>query len=160
VNDSRLRAEIIPIIEGLLSKLKRRAIRTAIRTELKRQYNDNVAEASRAQVQQTGTIEQLEKRLAALEDALLDGNLTRERYLVRRDETCAKIDAIKKEHVGPPPSAAPDFDRLCALAESITIADLDDTSWRLLIEGMTQQITIRGRDIEVEWKPEYLGLIP
>ena len=50
----------------------------------------------------------------------------------------------------------PDIDQLFAIAENLTVTDLDDEAWRVIIEGLVDRIEIKERNIKVVWKEIFL----
>ena len=127
---------------------------------LQRQTTEGMTESQR----------RLEGRLSRLEDRYLDGDLSQERYLIRRDEFMAQLKEIQKDLATKPQPVLPDIDRVFSIAESITMEDLDDQAWRDIIEAMVDRISIEGSatktdgrrspaTIRVLWKREYEPLL-
>ena len=157
--ETRIRAEVIPPIKGLISSLEQRDIRESVRAELTQQQESAQSSASQSRQTMEETRDKLEARLSKLEDSYLDNDLSRDRYLTRRDEIIAQLEEVKGQLAERPTTITPDLKQLFAIADAITVDSLDDQAWRELIEGMVSRIVIDGRDIKVEWKPGYESMI-
>ena len=139
----------------------------AIREELAQQLEDTKVSARQTSEALAETQVRLEARLTRLEDRYLDGDLSQERYLVRRDEILAKLQELRAQLPEQPRQVLPDIDQVFSIAESITLDTLDDQAWRDIIEAMLDRVTIEGSgdgrknppEIKVLWKPEYEPLI-
>jgi len=170
VQETRIRAAVIPPIESLLGKLRQEDIRVAVREELAGQRESVKAAQRQTTEGMTESQRRLEGRLSRLEDRYLDGDLSQERYLIRRDEFMAQLKEIQKDLATKPQPVLPDIDRVFSIAESITMEDLDDQAWREIIEAMVDRISIEGSatktdgrrspaTIRVLWKSEYEPLL-
>lgn len=163
VLESRIRAAVIPPIESLLKGLNQEDVRQAVREELSRQGSKD-GRATEALIEQLAKIE---SRLSNLEDALLDETISKDRYLPKRDEILGQIANINAAMTAQPKAAAVDLDQLFAIADAISVADLDDQSWREIVEGMVDRVIIDGvgggrenpAKVSVVWKAEYSSLI-
>ena len=168
VFETRIREVVMPPVQALLGKLKQEDLRAAVREDLVREQ-----ESTRVATQQTreGLAEtqgRLEVRLTRLEDRYLDGDLSQERYLMRRDEITAHIQELRAQVPEPPRQTLPDIEQLFSIAETIALEDLDDQAWREVIEGMVDRIVIEGTKgdgrkspatIKVLWKAEFESLL-
>ena len=171
VLEGRIRDAVLPPIQDLLGKLKQEDLRTAVRAELVNQQ-----EGAKVAHQQTreGLAEaqtRLEARLSRLEDRYLDEDLSRERYLIRRDEITAQLQEIQKDLATRPQLASPDIDQLFALADVLEGEPPDDQEWREIIEAMVDRVVIEGAvgegrktpaTVKVVWKDAYgplLGMV-
>jgi hypothetical protein len=100
-----------------------------------------------------------------LEDSYLDGDLGKDRYLIRRDQILAELAEIQEGLATRLQPAMPDLDELFAIADTITVENLDDEAWRDIIEGMVEKVVIEGTGkqslaaIKVHWKPAFESLI-
>ena len=166
VFETRVREVVMPPIETLLSRLSEQDVWAAVREEFAQQE-----ESTRASTQQTReglaeTQRRLEVRLSRLEDQYLDADLSRDRYLIRRDEITAELREIQGQLAEQPKIVVPDIEPVLAIAESITLGTLDDQAWRQIIEAMVDRIVIEGPSTEADgrrspaairvvWKPEY-----
>ena len=168
VYETRIRAMVIPPVEALLRKLRQEDIRAAVREELAGQRESLKAAHQQTREGLAETQSRLEARLTRLEDRYLDGDLSQERYLVRRDEILAKLQEIQASKLSNPAPVAPNLTHLFTIADSITVESLDDEAWREIIEGMVDRIVIEGADgdgrkapasIRVEWKAEFQHLL-
>ena len=159
VNESRIRDAVISPMQGLMATLNQEDVRAAVRAEVQQQVDAASAAAQQGQDSLRETVQRLESRLSALEDAFLDGDITRDRYTFRRDEITAHIKESREQSTEHPHVDAPDIEYLLARADAIKVEDWDDSTWREIIEGMVEGIVIHGHAIEVCWKPEYAGLV-
>jgi site-specific DNA recombinase len=152
VHETRIRAQVIPPIEALLRKLQAKDVRAAVREELTRQQ-----QGARAATQQTKeNLEETQKRLEAqltkLEDSYLDGDLSRDRYLTRRDEIVSQLADVRAQQAERPHLALPNMEQLFALADALEGEPPDDAEWRHIIEGTLARVVIEGHEIHVEWQ--------
>jgi site-specific DNA recombinase len=159
IHESRVRATVIPPIEAMIAKLSDVDLREAVRAEIVRQQQEAVTAAQATSRGASEQIARLEARLTSLEDAMLDGEISKERYRVRRDDLLGQIQELRPQVDQRPQVVAPDLDQLFALADSLAGEPLDDQEWRAVIEGTVEKITISGRDIVVEWKPSFRPLL-
>lgn len=168
IYETKLREPVIPPIEALLSKLKQEDVRVAVRAELVRQQEDNRTDNQLTNVGLIARMEKAEARLSALEDTYLDGDIVVSRYRKKRDELSSNIKELKGQLEAKPRLILPDVDQLFSIAENISIADLDQQSWREIILAMVEKIVISsvGSDgrktpaiVTVQWKSEYAGLM-
>ncbi|HZA21039.1 MAG TPA: recombinase zinc beta ribbon domain-containing protein, partial [Dehalococcoidia bacterium] len=167
VFETRVRDEVVPPIKTLLDKLSQEDIRSAVREELVNQQQLTIQRTIQTKENLAETQRRLEGRLSRLEDSFLDGDITRDRYLTRRDEITAQLEDVRSQLAARPHLALPVTDQLFAIAESITVDTLDDQVWRDIIEGIVDRIVIDGAGdgrkspptIKVEWKPEYAPLL-
>jgi DNA invertase Pin-like site-specific DNA recombinase len=157
--ENRITAEVVPLIKQLLSALQQEDIRKAVRGELTSQHEATKAADQGAKESLTETQKRLEGRLSRLEDSYLDGDLPRERYLIRRDEIMGQLKDIQQQLSAKPHLALPDLDQVFAIADSITVDDLDQEAWRDIIEGLINRVVIIGREVTIEWKAEYAPLL-
>jgi site-specific DNA recombinase len=161
--DTRLRAEVIPPIKELIARLGQQDVREAVYAELTQRQEGVQASASQSRRTLEETMEKLEARLSRLEDSYLDKDLSRDRYLTRRDEILDQLEEIKGQLAERPTSIAPDLKQLFAIADAITVETLDDEAWRDIVEEMIDRIIIAGTGdgrkspsiIKVVWKPAY-----
>ncbi len=168
VAENRIRGAVIPPIEALLRRLSQEEVRAAVREELLRQQEAVTGETSASKQTLIERREKLEARLSRLEDTYLDGEIGKDRYLTKRDEILGQLGDIKATLAATPQVVTPDLDGLVAIAEGITVADLDAESWRDIVSAMVEKIVISSGDgdgrkapaeVTVEWKLEYAGLI-
>ena len=159
VMESRIREQVLPPIEALLGTLKKATVRKAVQAELKRQIDAVQSAAQLDQQSNTAAIERLESQLTSLEDMYLAGDFARDRYIVQRDRISSQIAQAREQSVERPPAAPIEVTQLFELAANIGVEDMDNAAWRSIIEGMVEGIVIHGRDIEVSWKAEYVGLV-
>ena len=159
VREPRLRAAVIPPLQAALKRFSEEDVRTAVRGEVERQRQEGALAERQSEENLGSTITRLEARLTALEDAYLDGDIGRERYIVRRDQITAQIDDARAklgERMAPD---LLDVEALFAAAEGLSVENLDDLSWRTLIEATIDKIVIEDGVINVHWKPEYQALL-
>jgi site-specific DNA recombinase len=167
VFETRVRDAVISPIETLLGKLKQEDMRAAIRQELAQQQ-----EATRVANQQSKeglseTIKRLEGRLTRLEDSFLDEDVSRDRYLARRDEILAQLEEAKAQLAAHPHLALPDMEQFFALADALEGELPDVQEWREIIEGLVDKVVIEGSGdgrksqatIKVIWKPDFKSLL-
>lgn len=161
--ETRIAGEVIPPVKYLLSALRQQDIRKAVREELTSQHEAAKAADRGAKESLTETQQRLEGRLSRLEDSYLDGDLPRERYLIRRDEIMANLQQVREQLAAKPHLALPELDQIFAIADKITLDDLDDEAWREIIEGLVDRVVIEGTGdgrkdpprVTIIWKPEY-----
>jgi DNA invertase Pin-like site-specific DNA recombinase len=167
VYESRIRELVIPPIEQLLAQLQQEDLRVAIREELMRQQEDQRGEGQLKKLGLRNQLERLETRLSNLEDEYLDRTISKERYMVRRDEFLGEMAGVNAALAHQPKAHHVDIDQLCALADSITLNDLDAEAWRDIVEAMVDKVIITGAGggkrgqavVTVFWKPEYGSLV-
>jgi DNA invertase Pin-like site-specific DNA recombinase len=155
INESRIKEVILPPIETLLARLSQKDVRKAVRKELILQQEEARSIIRQAKESLSETQKRLEGRLSSLEDAYLDGDIPRERYLVKRDEIMGQLQEVQAQLAAKPHLALPDMDQLFALANALEGEPPDDLEWRDIIEGTVDRIVIEGRNVKVEWKPGY-----
>jgi site-specific DNA recombinase len=162
VSETRLREAVLTPIKELMERLSQEDMRKAVREELTRQQ----AAASNAIGSQVSQREKLEARLSKLEDSYLDGDIARDRYLIKRNEILAQLADLKE--AAHPQRESASLDELFALADAVDIIDgaitiageaVSDQWWRDIIEGLVERIVIDGREIKVEWKPIFRGVL-
>jgi DNA invertase Pin-like site-specific DNA recombinase len=153
--ETRVRAEVLPPIEALLGNLRQEDVRKAVRAELTAAYEAALDADQKAQKGVAEQRERLEARLARLEDSYLDGDLSRERYLLRRDELMGHLQEVAAPGTSEPHLDLPDLERLFAIADTITVDTLDTGAWRDIIHDLVERITVTGHDVNVQWKPAY-----
>jgi hypothetical protein len=120
----------------------RKAVREALASQIAKAAPDS----------KVGQREKLEARLSKLEDSYLDGDITRDRYISKRDEIMAELASLKPVQ---PQAPAPDLDSLFALADALEGEPPDNQEWREIIEGMVDRVIIQGHDIRVVWKDAF-----
>ena len=111
----------------------------------------------------------LEKRLAGLEDGYFDEEISKDRYLRRRDEYLKTLEELESQIGTLPPLPRVDIQPILGIIDAITWDALDDQAWREIIEGMVDRIVIEESAktdgclvpaaIKVLWKPEYEPLL-
>jgi site-specific DNA recombinase len=163
VLEGRIRSAVLPPIESLLRGLKQDDVRSAVREQLSKQAATTGQES---QIDGERLLK-LERRLSNLEDALLDQDISKARYLPKRDEIVEQITAIRAVENSQPKTVTVDLDQLFAIADTLNVDTLDEESWREIVSNMVDKVVIEGegggRDnpakITVEWKPEYMPLV-
>ena len=146
IAESRLKEAVLPPVQALLAHLSKADMRKAVREALASQI------AKAAPDSKVGQREKLEARLSKLEDSYLDGDITRDRYISKRDEIMAELASLKPVQ---PQAPAPDLDSLFALADALEGEPPDNQEWREIIEGMVDRVIIQGHDIRVVWKDAF-----
>jgi site-specific DNA recombinase len=159
ITELRIKEVVIPPIENLLCKLNREDVRASVRAELVRQQEDAKSADVVTKLGAKETLERLEARLSSLEDAYLDGDITKDRYRARRDELTSQIKELESQLAARPHLALPDTEQLFALADALQGEALDDLEWRQVVEGTLDRVIINGRDIQVQWKDTFKGSI-
>ena len=109
----------------------------------------------------------MESRLSTLEDAYLDQDIGKDRYLAKRDEILGQMNDIKAATAAQPKNVTVDLDQLFAIAGTLSVETLDDQAWREILENLVDQVIVEGEGdgrkdpakITVEWKPEYAPLM-
>jgi site-specific DNA recombinase len=99
VLETRIRGEVIPPIEKLLARLSQDELRAAVRAELVRQEEDTKAADQVTKLGAADELKRLEARLTSLEDAFLDGDIARDRYISRRDEIASRVKELQNKLV-------------------------------------------------------------
>ncbi|MFQ6026580.1 MAG: recombinase family protein [Dehalococcoidia bacterium] len=162
VVDGKLREAVIPPLQAMLNRLSQAKVREMVREELA-QLQAALQASNRQSKESLGQEkERLEARLSALEDSYLDRDITRDRYLLRRDEINIRLGEISAALIARPHRALPDMAQIIAIAESATIKDLEEPEWRDLIEIVIDRVVIEGQapaTVRVEWKPEFQELL-
>ena len=162
--ETRIRQAVLPPIQELLGRLKQEDVRTEVRAELVRQQEGALASTEHTKETQAETQKRLEARLTRLEDSYLDGDLSRDRYLVRRDEITAQLEELRAQFPEPPRLVLLDTNLVFAFADALEGEPPDDQEWREIIEGLVDRIVIEGAEgdgrkapatINVVCKPEY-----
>jgi site-specific DNA recombinase len=162
ISESRIKAEVIPPIERLLSQLNRQDLRTAVRAELARQQAESQATDRVTKLSAVEELKRLEHRLSQWEDMVADGEMPRERFAQRRDEVLPRIKELQAKLEERPHLALPDIDQLFAIADAIAsdvVTNWDQQSWREMVEGVLEKIIINDHDIKVDWKPEFATML-
>jgi site-specific DNA recombinase len=159
IHESRVRAAVIPPIEAMIAKLSEVDLREAVRAEIVRQQQEAVTAAQATSRGAAEQIERLEARLTSLEDAMLDGEISKERYRVRRDDLLGQIQELRPQVDQRPQVVVPDLDQFFAVADSLAGEPLDDLEWRTVIEGTVERVIIDGREIRVQWKDAFKPLL-
>lgn len=168
VYEPRIRAAVIPRIEALLRQLSDQDVKEAVMEEILRQQEEQNTAATLDRLGLTEQLERVEARLTRLENAYLDGDLTRDRYRIRRDEITVRAKDLSSQLQDTPEPVIINMGQLFAIAEGISVDDLDSEAWRDLVVGMVDRIVISsGEDdgrkapatVEVVWKPEYAALM-
>jgi site-specific DNA recombinase len=158
IAEPRIKMAVIPPIEALLGVLGQEAIRKAVREELERQQRDEQEAHNSAKADLIAAQEKLEGRLSRLEDGWLDGAISKQRYLARRDEIEVELSEIKRQLTERPAQSPTDVSGVLSIAEGLTVADLDNTAWRDIIEGLVDKIEIVGEKrkkratVRVHWR--------
>jgi DNA invertase Pin-like site-specific DNA recombinase len=155
VSETRIKAVVLPPIQALIASLNQQDLRQQVRANLVEMHNAEMMEARRATQGLTDRLARLENRLARWENAMGDGEMSRERFIQRRDEILPQIKELQAQLAEQPQVVAPELDHLFAMADTITVDDMDDLAWREIIEAVVEKIVVRGRDIEVIWRPAY-----
>jgi site-specific DNA recombinase len=168
VNESLIRAKVIPPIEKLLAQLRQEDIRAEVRQQLM-EYQKNQRSADQAAKQGVSDrLGRLEKRLTTWLEMVGDGEMSREQYAKLRAEYEPQIGELKKQLAERPHLALPNVEQVLAIADTITLDSLDDLAWRDIIEGMVDRIVIERAEgdgkktptvIRVVWKPAYKSLL-
>lgn len=170
VSENRIKEVVLHPIGRLLAQLVQEDLRAAVRAELVSQQEASRYSVHQVQESLNENLKRLESRLSRLEDGYFDGDISRDRYLTRRDEILVQLADVKATLAAQPNPATVDLDQLFAIAESITLETLDGQAWREIIEAMVDRIVIEGpaakaggrhspATIKVAWKPEYEALI-
>jgi site-specific DNA recombinase len=159
IYESRIREVVIPPLERLIAMVSKDDLRQKVRDELVRQEEDAKSADVVTKLGAKEQLERLEARLSSLEDAMLDGDIPKKRYRVRRDEIASQVKELQAQLAARPNLALPDLDGLFALADALADQPPDDEEWRQIIVGTVERIVISGRDIVVEWKPSFKPLL-
>ena len=163
-----MREAVVVPVEKLLKRLNEADVREAVREEILRQASETRASDQQSRDSLTETQKRLENRLGRLEDSYLDADISRDRYIPKRDEILAQLVEVNANLASVPKVVAPNIDGLIAIAETIAVEDLDDQAWREIVEDMVEKIVVssgEGDDpkapakVRVVWKPEYETLI-
>jgi site-specific DNA recombinase len=168
--ETRIRAVVLPPIEALLGKLRQEDVRASVRQELVRQKEGSQAADEVSKLGLADKMTQLEGRLSALEDKYLDGDLSRDRYLTRRDEIITQLEEVRGQLETRPHVDLPDLEQIFAIADALEGEPLDDLEWRDMVEGMVDRVVIEGErsggqgraeqgTVKVVWKPAYEPLL-
>ena len=157
--ESLIREAVLGPIRKLLVRLKESDLRGAVRDELLIRQEAMAASGDVARAQLELRRARVEGRLTRLEDLYLDGTLSKDRYLTRREAFQAEFDEIDQSMATMPKVALPDMDRVFEIADRITPSDMDDQAWRAVIEEVVERIVIEGRDVKVKWKPQWESVL-
>jgi site-specific DNA recombinase len=101
----------------------------------------------------------LEARLTQLEDKYLDGDISRERYIVRRDEIATELEQVQSEIASIPRAVKVDLTATFEMLDSIDPDNLDEQEWRELLQTFVKRVTWNNGVIEIEWKPQFETLL-
>ena len=137
---------VIPPIEKLLVQLSQADLRVAVQAELERQQEDSAAADQVARAGLPERLRKLEARLTQWEYLFGDGEMPRERFIQRRDEVLPEIEELRGQLSDRPKPVLPDLDQLFAIAERLTVADLDDEAWRDIVGAMINRVVIEGTE--------------
>jgi site-specific DNA recombinase len=168
--EGRIRAAVLPPLQALLAQLKQEDIRAAVRKELTSQRDSLKLAAQQTRESLAETQSRLEARLSRIEDSYLDGDLSRDRYLTRRDEIMAQLEEVRAQLVARRHLALPDMEQIFALADALDGEPPDDQEWREIVEGIVDRVVIEGErsgsqgraeqgTVKVVWKPSYEPLL-
>jgi site-specific DNA recombinase len=154
ISEPRIREAVLTPIMALMEQLSKEDVRKAVRAQLASQEH---IRANGGQGDALKRQEKLESRLSNLEDDYLDRTISKERYLVKRDEILAELASLKPER---PQAPAPDLDSLFALADALEGEPPDDQEWREIVEALIEKIVIEGKPAEVEvvWRDTFKPL--
>jgi site-specific DNA recombinase len=161
VHESVVKAAVIPPLEAVLGALSVDTLRAAVSETLTREAEAAEKATSNAHALLVANKERLEARLSHLEDGWLDGHISKERYLHRRDQIMGELAEIKERLSEHPAPVATDISGLLAMAESLSVGDLDDAAWRGIIEAVVERVEIKGvankrrAAIVVKWRPGF-----
>jgi site-specific DNA recombinase len=159
VAEARIRQVVLQPLEALIGRLETKKMRALVRDELILQQAALDASGQVAEAELESRQARLETKLTKLEDLFLDGNMSKERYLLRRDRLQIEADEIKAKLAGQLRSVAPDMDELFAIADSLNGEPPDDEEWREIIVEMVERVEIKERNTEVVWREAYRPLL-
>jgi site-specific DNA recombinase len=168
--ETRIRAAVIQPIEALLGQLKQDEFRAAVRDELTQQQQAMQTATQQTKESLAETQKRLEGRLSRLEDSFLDGDLSRDRYLTRRDEIMGQLEEVRAQLAERPHLALPDMEQIFAIVDALGAEPPDDLEWREIVEGMVERVVIEGErggsngraeqgTVKVIWKPDFAPLL-
>jgi len=156
-----VRATVLLPIQAVISALSDSTLREAVREALAREQEAAALAARTSQADLMAQIEKLEARLSKLEDGWMDGIVSKARYVERRDQIEAELKDIRRQIEATPAPVQADASKVLAMAEKLTVDDLDDGAWRELVEALVEKILVHGKSqgrrayIEVVWKPAF-----
>jgi site-specific DNA recombinase len=146
ISEPKVKAAVLPAIEAVLGALSEADIRTAV-LELRKEAEAARNATSAAYGAIKATVDRLEAKLTKLEDGWLDGLLTKERYLSRRDALLAELGEAKAKltaETRKPSSKPVDYSNLLALAENYSVDTMNTQAWRDVIEALVEKIEVVG----------------
>jgi site-specific DNA recombinase len=168
VGEARIREQVIGPIEKLLRQLNQEEVRAAVRSELMEIEKQEKAKSHAGKQGLGDELSRLEKRLTTWLEMVGDGEITREEYAKARAEVEPRIKELQAQLAARPHLALPDVEQFLALADALDIVDgavtiageaVSDQWWRDVVEGSVAGIVVDGREIQVEWKPSFKGLL-
>jgi site-specific DNA recombinase len=154
IKESLIRDAVLPPLQALLERLDKKGMRKMLEEELKLQRAAVDASAGVERAKLELRYVKVGERLTRLEDLYLDGTLSKDRYLERREGTQTELEAIKAQLAARPKAIRPDTDQLFAVADSLNGTPPDDQEWREIIVEMVDRIVI-GQRLEVIWREGY-----
>jgi hypothetical protein len=152
IDERKIREVVLGPLEVLFGKLQKDKMRKMVRDELRLQEAaiDATEQVTGAELETAHA--RLNMKLTRIEDLYLDGTLSKDRYLERREGTQVELEAIKAQLAARPKSVRPDTEQLFAIADALNGTPPNDQEWREIIVEMVDRVVI-GSTVEVEWKP-------
>jgi site-specific DNA recombinase len=158
IGETRIIAVVLPPIQALIKSLNQDDLRAQVRANLVEMHQAEQEVVRKATQALSDRLNRLENRLSQWEDMVADGEMTRERFVQRRDEILPQIKELQAQLAEQPQVYTPNLDHLFDMVDTISVDDLDSLAWREIIEAVVEKIIINGRDIEVIWKAQYAPL--
>lgn len=160
VTEKRVRETVLPPLEDLIRALNHEDMGEAIMARARERQQEAESKDRGKKSRLVKELKKEESRLAHLEDMRMDLEISKERYLQRRDGMESRIEAIKSELESQPHKALAGLDRVTALAERIQQGRGDDADWRLIVEEAIERVEVQaGGELEVAWKPDWHELL-
>jgi site-specific DNA recombinase len=158
IDERRIREVVLGPLDVLFGKLQKDKLRKLVRDELRLQEAaiEATEQVTRAELEAAHA--RLNMKLTRIEDLYLDGTLSKDRYLERREGTQTELEAIKAQLAARPKALRPDTDQLFAIADALNETPPDDQEWREIVAEMVERVVI-GKTVEVHWKPLWQPVI-
>lgn len=152
IDETLIREAVLGPLEVLFGRLHQKTMRTMVRAELERELAAIDAKANVGQVKLGAEQSRLSTKLTRIEDLYLDGTLSRDRYLERREGTERELEAIKAKLAAHPRVSPTDIEPLFARVDELDGELPNDEEWREIVAEMVERVVI-GKKVVVEWKP-------
>ena len=150
---TRLEPQVKARVMVLLERVRMAEVRQRAKDLAPKVLNEGMREQQEKWKLFSSKKEQLEGRLANLEDTLLDGLIDPGRYVKRRDEILGDLREAEQQLSAFPKLAPPDLDPVFSILDNTTWEDLDSDAWRDIMELLVDRVLLTEREVGIQWKP-------